>query len=395
MHLTTAWAGQPTAPFSRRPWRAVVDSALTAATATITLALLSHGGPALASTAHTPSPQQAVAAVVTAAPILLWRRWPRITFVMVAVCATVFAGFGEVAWLPVAPALALYLLAAVRGENAFSWASIAAVIGVLSVYLAVAGSAGNVGASEVVHAAVVFAAAWFAGERTRLHHAHIADLHARAERADRDIARERELAVAEERNRIARDLHDSAAHALNVIAVRAGAARLRHEPDRDLAALTAIEELARQTINDIDQFVGTLRNSPGQVEVPPGLAALDTLVAQQTGSGHHVELTRTGHPRSLAAPTDHGVYRIVQEALTNAARYGCGTTSVRVAYDVEALDVTVTNGRPTEAGSNPSGGHGLIGMRERAASLDGELTAETVDDQFVVHARLPYHGRRS
>jgi signal transduction histidine kinase len=108
-----------------------------------------------------------------------------------------------------------------------------------------------------------------------------------------------------------------------------------------------------------------------------------------------VELTRTGQARPLAAPTDHGVYRIVQEALTNAARYGCGTTSVRVAYDVEALDVTVTNGRRPEAGSKPSGGHGLIGMRERAASLDGELTAEPVDDQFVVHARLPYHGRRS
>jgi signal transduction histidine kinase len=395
MHSTPAWAGQPPAPFSRRLWRAVVDSALTAATAAITLALLSHGGPALASSAHTPNPQQAVAAVVTSAPILLWRRWPLVTFVVVAVCATVFAGFGEVAWLPVAPALALFLLAAVRSENTFSRASIATVIGLLAVYLAVAGSAGNIGASELVHAAVAFAAAWFAGERTRLHHAHIADLHARAERAERDIARERELAVAEERNRIARDLHDSAAHALNVIAVRAGAARLRHEPDRDLAALTAIEELARQTINDIDQFVGTLRNSPGQVEVPPGLAALDTLVAQQTGSGHEVELTRTGHARSLAAPTDHGVYRIVQEALTNAARYGCGTTSVRVAYEVESLDVTVTNGRRPEASSKPSGGHGLIGMRERAASLDGELTAEPVADQFVVHARLPYHGRRS
>jgi signal transduction histidine kinase len=336
-----------------------------------------------------------LAAVVTAAPILLWRRWPLITFIVVGICATVFAGFGEVAWLPVGPAIALYLLAAVRSENTFSWASIATVVGVVSVYLAVAGSAGHVGASELVHAAVAFAAAWFAGERTRLHHAHVADLHARAERAERDIARELELAVAEERNRIARDLHDSAAHALNVIAVRAGAARLRHEPDRDLAALTAIEELARQTINDIDQFVGTLRNSRGQVEIPPGLAALDTLVAQQTGSGHRVELTRTGRPRPLAAPTDHGVYRIVQEALTNAARYGRGTTSLRVVYDADALEVTVTNGMRPAAVSTPNGGHGLIGMRERAASLDGELTAAPVDGQFVVHARLPYHGRRS
>jgi signal transduction histidine kinase len=374
----------------------VVDATLTAATTAITLALLSHGGPALATTTpHAPSPQLALAAVLTAAAIPLWRRFPLVTFIVAGSAAAVFAAFGEVAWLPVAPAIALYLLTASRGENALSSPRVATVIGVVLTYLAVAGSAGRVGAGELVHAAVAFAAAWFAGERTRLHHAHVADLHARAERAEREAARERDLAVAEERNRIARDLHDSAAHALNVIAVRAGAARLRHDPDRDLAALTAIEELARQTMNDIDQFVGTLRQPPGPVEVPPGLAGLDTLVAQHAASGHRVELTRTGRPRPLAAPIDHGVYRIVQEALTNAARHGLGTTSLRVTYDVDTLDVTVTNAlRPAKV-STPNGGHGLIGMRERAASLDGELTAEACDDLFVVHARLPYQGSRS
>src|SRR5262249_3144298 len=161
---------------------------------------------------------------------------------------------------------------------------------------------------------------------------------ARADRAERDAARERDLAVAEERNRIARDLHDSAAHALNVIAVRAGAARLRHDPERDLAALTAIEELARQTMNDIDHFGGTLRSRGVDfVEVPPGLAALETLIGQHTASGHHVVLTPVGEPQPLAAPTDHGVYRIVQEALTNAARYGDGSTCVQVAYEPEGL----------------------------------------------------------
>jgi signal transduction histidine kinase len=372
-----------------------VDATLTAATAAITLALLSHGGPALATTTpHAPSPQLALAAVLTAAPIPLWRRFPLIAFIVVGSCATAFAAIGEVAWLPVGPAIALYLLTAGRGENTVSAGRIATVIGLVFTYLAVAGSAGRVGAGELVHAAVAFAAAWFAGERTRLHHAHVADLRARAERAERDAARERDLAIAEERNRIARDLHDSAAHALNVIAVRAGAARLRHDPDRDLAALTAIEEIARQTMIDIDQFVGTLRNRPGSVEIPPGLAALDTLVAQHTASGHRVELTRIGQPRPLAAPTDHGVYRILQEALTNSARHGRGTTSVHLAYDVDALDVTVTNGMGPATASKPGGGHGLIGMRERAASLDGQLSVEAFDDQFVVRARLPRHGRR-
>jgi signal transduction histidine kinase len=374
-----------------------VDSVLAAATAALTLALLAHAGPGLAATpTHVPGLRQALAAVLTAAPILLWRRWPLVTFVTVGGCATVFAALGEVAWLPVGPAVALCLLTARRDEKTpWPTVSVAAVIGVLSAYLAVAGSAGRVSASELVHAAVAFAAAWFAGERARLHHTHVVELAARADRAERDAARERDLAVAEERNRIARDLHDSAAHALNVIAVRAGGARLRHDPDRDLAALTAIEELARQTMNDIDQFVGTLRRTSGSVEVPPGLAALDGLIAEHTAAGVRLQLTRTGQPHSLAVPTEHGAYRIVQEALTNAARHGDGTASVRVAYGIDELDVTVTSGLRPTAVSQPGGGHGVIGMRERATTLGGELTAGPVNGDFIVHARLPYWGGRT
>jgi signal transduction histidine kinase len=371
----------------------VRDGAVAAATAAVTLALLSHLGPGLPP--HVPAVPQVSAAVLPAVPILLWRRWPLMTFLAVGACTTVFVALGEAAWLPLGPAVALYLLTVGRDENT-PWppASIAAVLGVVSAYLAVAGSTGRLGAGDLFHGAVTFAAAWFAGERTRLHHAHIAELAARAERAERDAARERDLAVAEERNRIARDLHDSAAHALNVIAVRAGAARLRREPERDLAALTAIEELARHTMNDIDQFVGTLRTPAGAVEPPPGLAALDTLIAQHAATGHCVELAWTGQSRPLAVAIDHGVYRILQEALTNAARYGRGTTHVRVAHDLDALELTVSSGLQHAVVTKPGGGHGVIGMRERAASLGGELAAGPVSGRFVVQARLPYHSRR-
>jgi signal transduction histidine kinase len=397
LHLPPAWPARPVARESRWPWRAGVDLALTAATAAVTLALLSHVGPGLSTTSpHALGSRQVLAAVLTAVPILLWRRWPLITFVAVVGCGTAFAALGEVVWLPIGPALALYLLTASRDENTpWRTTSIAVVTGLVLTYLAIVEGTRHVAAAELVHAAVAFAAAWFAGERTRLHHAHLVELHARAERAEHDAARERELAVAEERNRIARDLHDTAAHALNVIAVQAGAARLRHDPDRDLAALTGIEELARQTMNDIDQFVGNLRRTSAPVEVPPGLAALDTLVAQHTAAGHRVQLARSGEPNPLAAPTDHGVYRIVQEALTNAARYGDGTTSVRLAYGHASIDLTITNGVHRGVVDGASGGHGLIGMRERAISLGGELTAGPVDDLFVVSARLPYLGRQS
>lgn len=396
MHAPPAWVSRLARPRGHYSWRATLDVAVAATAAAVTLALLSHLGPgASTGRAAIPDVLAMLAAVLSAAPILLWRRRPLTAFVAVGLCATVFAGLGAVAWLPVGPAVALYLLTASRDENT-PWppASIVTVVGIVVTYLAVAGGWGGLDAASVFHAALVLTVAWFAGERTRLHHAYVAELAARAERAERDASRERDLAVAEERNRIARDLHDSVAHALNVITVRAGAARLRHEPERDLAALTAIEELARQTMIDIDQFVGTLRNPAGLVEVPPGLAALDTLVAQHAASGHPVELAWEGEPRPLAVPTDHGAYRIVQEALTNAARHGAGITRVRVAYDPHGLDLTVSNSLRRPRTTTAGGGHGLIGMRERAMSLGADLTAGQVGEQFVVRARLPYQGRR-
>jgi signal transduction histidine kinase len=169
------------------------------------------------------------------------------------------------AWLPLGPAAALYLLAAGRGAAAPWTARAVCVVAGLSV-ACLGATAAQVGfvSPHLWLAVLGWAAAWFAGERTRLRREQVAELERRATRAEHEAARERLLAVAEERARIARDLHDSADHALNVIAVRAGAARLRHgrDPDRSLGALTAIEQLARQTVAEIDQFVGSLRE-PG------------------------------------------------------------------------------------------------------------------------------------
>lgn len=144
--------------------------------------------------------------------------------------------------------------------------------------------------TELLHTGLAWAVAWFAGERTRLRREHIAELEERALRAEREAERERRLAAAEERARIARDLHDSAGHAISVIAVRAGAARLRHDedPERSRLALEAIEQVARQTVAEIDEIFGTLRDgrSPrGAVEAPPGLASLDALVERHTSAG--------------------------------------------------------------------------------------------------------------
>jgi signal transduction histidine kinase len=208
------------------------------------------------------------------------------------------------------------------------------------------------------------------------------------------------LAVAEERARIARDLHDAAGHAINVIAVRAGAARLRHhqEPDRSLLALEAIEEVARQTVEEIDHMVGTLRAGSaanGVVEAPAGLASLEALIAHHMAAGLQVTLDATGMERPIGAAADQAAYRILQEALTNAARHGAGSARIELAFGDAGVELTVTNSAPALDSPASGGGHGLIGMRERATLLGGALEAGRADGAFRVRARIPYGGHRT
>ena len=250
---------------------------------------------------------------------------------------------------------------------------------------------------ELAFGSLVWAVAWFAGDRARLRRAELVSLEQRAIRAEQEAQRERRLAAAEERTRIARDLHDSAGHAINVIAVHAGAARLLQDSDpvRSRAAIQTIEELARQTVNEIDQIVGSLREGHGlggEVEAPPGLAALGGLVAQHKSAGLAVSVTRVGAARPLAAPLDQAAYRILQEALTNAARHGGGSAEVELAFGDAALDLTVINLTNRADGARSQGGHGLVGMRERAWMLGGRLEAWSSNGCFRVHACLPYRS---
>ena len=181
---------------------------------------------------------------------------------------------------------------------------------------------------------LVWGGAWLAGDRTRLRHERMAELEERALRAERDAERERRLAAAEERTRIARDLHDSAGHAINVILVHAGAGRLPAERDPPAAreAFETIEEVARETVGEIDQMVRALREdgTDGEgVEPPPGLAALDGLVERHRAAGLAVTARSSGSGDALPPAVDRGAYRILQEALTNAARHGDGSARWR------------------------------------------------------------------
>jgi signal transduction histidine kinase len=190
--------------------------------------------------------------------------------------------------------------------------------------------------------------------------------------------------------RIARDLHDSAGHAINVILVHAGLGRLQTErdPAAARAAFETIEDVARETVGEIDQMVRVLREDPRDgVEPPPGVAALEQLVDRHRAAGLDVVATYRGARRSLPASVDTAAYRIVQEALTNAARHGDGQVAVDVRFADAVLEVAVAN--PVAAGAIHGDGHGLIGIHERATLLGGTLEAGARGDRFEVRACLP------
>jgi signal transduction histidine kinase len=384
---------------------ALLDAAIAAAALAGTLALLSHGGnDALRAGSGAGSGQLDLTGVVLAAgstvPLIAWRRFPLGVFAVTAAASVLLTGLGYPLDLMLGAAAALYLLAASRGRDTpWTGRTTATVVGLLVAYLAAAAAAQRTFPGiELLHTGLAWAVAWFAGERVRLRREQIADLSERARRAEREATRDRLLAVAEERTRIARDLHDSAGHAISVIAVRAGAARLRHrqDPDRSLPVLQAIEELARQTVDEIDQMVGTLRKDPADdvIDSPAGLASLDTLIAHHTAAGLEVAVHASGTPGPLGRAADQAAYRILQESLTNAARHGAGGARIDLAYGGTAVELTVTNAVPADAASRSGGGHGLIGMRERATLLGGSLDAERVNGAFRVRARIPYRGHR-
>jgi signal transduction histidine kinase len=215
-----------------------------------------------------------------------------------------------------------------------------------------------------------------------------------AELRRQDLARQ---AVLEERARIARELHDVVAHHMSVIALQAEAAPYKIEglPPAALDTFSVIRGAARDALAETRRVVGLLRADREAAErVPqPGLDRLDELIVRAERAGLTVKPTIVGMPRRLSAGVDLSAYRIVQEALSNAARYAPGSNmEVEVRYGDDRLYVTVTDDGPRGAPPEASGGgHGLVGMHERVAMLGGTLTAgPRATAGFQVRAELPY-----
>jgi signal transduction histidine kinase len=340
----------------------------------------------------------AVGVVLAAAasfPLLAHRDRPLEVFVVTAAASAAINALGYGTGPPFGPTIALFFVALDERTRDHLARTAAVVLGVFAIHLgATAVGSDGFPTTAILFGVVVWGGAWLIGDQLRQRRQRVAELVERARRSEQEREQERRLAAAEERTRIARDLHDSAAHAINVILVQAGAARLlqNRNPAAVQTALATIEDVARETVTEIDQLVGALREDRRMdgVEPPIGLAALETLLERHRGAGLAVESRIVGELRSLPPALDQAAYRILQESLTNAARHGTGTAELVVAYDPDRLELTVRN--PLANGASGSG-HGILGMRERAALLDGVLEAGPSGSVFQVRASLPYATR--
>ncbi|WP_051393609.1 sensor histidine kinase [Glycomyces arizonensis] len=371
----------------------VLSAAVAVAAFAATAALTAHGGvfPESPGSGRLDATAYALIAAATL-PLACWRVLGVGTFAVTASAGIAMAAFEYPADLLIGPALALYLLTA-RRDRPLPGNAVALTTGAFVLYLAIAWIAeGGFPVSELLHTGLAWTTGWFAGERARLRRQHLSDLRQRAVRAECEAERERALAVAEERARVARDLHDSAGHAVSLIAVRAGAVRLSGDPARALETLAAVEDLARRTAEEIDRLVGSLRDTEGAERDPVGMDSLMALLAHHRAAGLHLELVVSGEPRALRPAADQAAYRIAQEALANASRHGTGTARLSIDWGPSTLALAVANHTGARRPERSSGGHGLIGMRERVGLLGGTVRTEEHGGDFLIRAEIPYGG---
>ena len=257
----------------------------------------------------------------------------------------------------------------------------------------------GVSVDQIVFIPVDFAVAWIAGlaVRARVEQAEVAESHATQAEQERDAAAR--VAVAEERARIARELHDIVAHAVSVMVLQVGAVRHRL-PDtmaEDRAALRSVEQAGRGALAEMRRLLSVMRRDGDGVELAPqpGLDGLDSLVQEIGRAGLPVELHLDGERFPLPPGIDLSAYRIVQEGLTNALKHARAShAEVTVRYRPDEVGIEV---RDDGTGATPSDGygHGLIGIRERVRLYGGEMTAGTTNGGgFTLSTRLPLASDR-
>jgi signal transduction histidine kinase len=385
------------APFSRRmrPWHWVALDALVAL-----MFLLPFGSSRSRAPAHQ-NPWLSLLVLGVTLVFLARRRFPMTVclFLTAATVTLATSGAPYDSYGPFAMMFALYTVATTRSGRITTLAS----AGVLAVALTILTSLHyppSVTALSGVAIGVAPSLTGYAVRQQRQYRTAMAAVRARK------IEAEVTSRMAEERLRIARELHDVVAHALSLITVQAGVAVFRqHEADQMRATLTAIEETGRSAMIDMRQLLGVLRGTPtstpdtGELPTPdrepvPDLPDLGALISQAAQAGLRITLREEGQRRVIPAAVGLAVYRIVQESLTNILRHARTTSgSVLLSFDPHQVAVTIANPPPPDglppAPTSPPG-HGLRGMAERAALFGGTFSAgPATDGGFTVAARFP------
>jgi signal transduction histidine kinase len=253
---------------------------------------------------------------------------------------------------------------------------------------------------KVLLAGVIFSGTalvvWVLGDSMRYRRAYLTSLEDRAARLERERDAQAQIAVAAERARIARELHDVIAHNVSVMVVQADGASyaLRSEPDRTAQALAAISQTGRQALAEMRRLLGILRSDDQQADLAPvpGLDQLRELLDQARRAGMSVSFTLEGAARPLPEGAELAAYRVVQESLTNTRKHGglAAAAAVTLRYEPDALLLQVTDDGLGAAAGGDGPGHGLTGMRERIEMYGGTVQAGPLPGGgYQVAARLP------
>lgn len=237
---------------------------------------------------------------------------------------------------------------------------------------------------------------WTWGTLVRIRRDYIVSLRERAEQAEREREAETRMAVADERARVAREIHDIVSHGLSVVVVMAdgAASKVDVEPERARSAMLTVRDTGRTALAEMRRMLGVLRDDePGSKAPQPGIGDLGRLVEESRAAGLPVALVVEGDPAEVADSVGLAVFRVAQEALTNARRHGrdVGSAEVLLRYRGDEIEVRIVD--DGASGAPTSGGHGLVGMRERVAAYGGSLTAGSPENGgFEVRAVLPTGG---
>jgi signal transduction histidine kinase len=351
--------------------------------------------------AYDPKAAYAAAALAMTAP-LAWRRLRP-----VGVLAVVFAPLVILAAagreLDSAYVMLVLLLAfaavGAYSERRRAIAGLALGLGLLAAVLVAeitlaSGEAQESQPGDFVFLGAILGTVWALAVALRERSLRTGELEERAGQLVRERDERARAAIVEERARIARELHDVVAHSVSVIAVQTGSIRrrLREERPADAEELSAIEHTARQALAEMRRMLGLIRDDDEAVALAPqpGMDQLDRLVEQMRETGLPVDVEVEGERRPLAPGVDLAAFRILQEALTNVLKHaGAAQVRVGVRYGERELELEVTD-NGTGTGAEQNGGHGLVGMRERAALYGGSLDAgPRPDGGFAIRACLP------